>query len=75
MESGGGSAAFGSRPPIETVAVDLLERITDEAARVLAQVSKHLRFQTREPVEKPKPHQSAFFYARHDYSALTFVER
>ncbi|GAA4176499.1 DUF7341 domain-containing protein [Gryllotalpicola koreensis] len=98
MESGGGSAAFGSRPPIDTAAVDLLERITDEAAQVLAQVSKRptpyghaedyvtqwavraredvlYEIQTREPVEKPKPGQPTFFYARHEYSALTLVER
>lgn len=35
----GGSSQFGSRPPIDAGALDLLERITNEAVTVLAQAS------------------------------------
>lgn len=38
MESTGGSSAFGSKPPIDTAAVDLLELITHQAAEALATV-------------------------------------
>lgn len=39
MESSGGSASFGSKPPIDAAAVDLLNEITDQASQVLAKVS------------------------------------
>ena len=39
MESTGGSSQFGSRPPIDPAAVDLLTEITDQAAQVLAKVT------------------------------------
>lgn len=35
LEGTGGSSAFGSKPPIDAAASDLLEQITDEAAQVL----------------------------------------
>ncbi|KPG86501.1 hypothetical protein [Frigoribacterium sp. RIT-PI-h] len=38
MESTGGSSAFGSKPPIDTAAVDLLELIGHQAAEALATV-------------------------------------
>jgi hypothetical protein len=41
MENTGGSSAFGSKPPIDTAAVDILEEITSQAAQVLAAVDQH----------------------------------
>ena len=40
MEGGGSSAGYGSRPPIDSSAVDLLDEITKQATQALAQVSK-----------------------------------
>lgn len=40
METMGGSAQFGSRPPIDAGATDLLTEITEQATQVLAEVSK-----------------------------------
>lgn len=39
MEGGGSSAGYGSRPPIDASAVDLLEEITRQATQALASVS------------------------------------
>lgn len=39
MENGGSGSAFGSKPPIDTSAADLLEQITTQAAEALASVS------------------------------------
>lgn len=39
MESGASSAGYGSRPPIDATAVDLLEEITTQATQALAAVS------------------------------------
>jgi len=39
MEGGGSSAGYGSRPPIDASAVDLLEEITTQATQALAAVS------------------------------------
>jgi len=40
MEGGGSSAGYGSRPPLDPAAVDLLEEITKQATQALSQVSK-----------------------------------
>lgn len=39
MEGGGSSAGYGSRPPIDASAVDLLDEITKQASQALAAVS------------------------------------
>lgn len=41
MENTGGSSAFGSKPPLDAAAIDLLDEITDQAAQVLAIVDPH----------------------------------
>jgi hypothetical protein len=40
MEHGGGGGSFGSRPPIDAAAADLLQAITVQASEALAQVSR-----------------------------------
>lgn len=53
MESTGGSSQFGSRPPIDASAVDLLNEITAQASEVLAVVS-----------HQPTPYGHAEVYVR-----------
>lgn len=53
MEGTGGSSAFGSKPPIDTAAADLLEEISDQAAQALAALSS-----------KPTPYGHAEDYVR-----------
>lgn len=40
MENGGGGSSFGSKPPIDAGAMDLLNEITTQATEALAQVDK-----------------------------------
>jgi DNA-directed RNA polymerase subunit RPC12/RpoP len=53
MEGTGGSSSFGSKPPIDTGALDLLNEITDQATVVLAAVTG-----------KPTPYGQAEEYVR-----------
>ena len=53
MGNSGGSSAFGSKPPIDATAVDLLDEITEQAAQALAAVT-----------HKPTPYGHAESYVR-----------